>query len=463
MNLSASVAVAPASFMQRTNRTAKVHQHFILIVVVFLTLRLLLPVGFNSSAPDFNHYQRWGSLADSGLYPYVHYWSEYPPLFSWSVLVLYRLSTLVPSAPEDPQFWFGLVLRTTMALFDLGSLILVYATALRLGGRARAVRTAALFAAGFITAYAAMGWYDAIPLFFLLLAFYLALRDRMTASALAAAVGAMIKITPILMVLVGLRRMTGARRQLSYLLTVVIAALALLLPLLIVGAPYVLAFVRGTLNRPSWTSIWAVLEGGNPFGLVPVVIERFSPENLGAPLESSLPWPIIHAAFAGLYLFIYTRRIDWRDPIKAVALAGMTVNLFLLWSKGFSGQFIDYAFPFIILLMPNLRGAQYAGLLSVLWIAEWPVPFILFPPEDSSALRLNWFMAWMIITRTAILIALCLEYARFLFPHLTTRLSRVAVGIAIAGWITVVPASAVLIDWYSQTYLAADPSAPAVT
>ena len=92
--------------------------------------------------------------------------------------MLYRISTLVPALPEDARFWFAIVLRTTMTLFDLGSLILMYGMSLQIGTRSRAVRAAGLFAAGFVIAYAASGWYDSMPLFFLLLALYLGLRDR---------------------------------------------------------------------------------------------------------------------------------------------------------------------------------------------------------------------------------------------------------------------------------------------
>ena len=60
-----------------------------------------------------------------------------------------------------------------MTLFDVGSLILVYGMARAMGRRLRAVQTAAFFAGKFIIAYAAAGWYDSMPLFFLLLTLYL--------------------------------------------------------------------------------------------------------------------------------------------------------------------------------------------------------------------------------------------------------------------------------------------------
>ncbi|HLF26546.1 MAG TPA: hypothetical protein VJG32_09425 [Anaerolineae bacterium] len=455
-----AVARFPVSLAQRMAHAAQAQRHFTLIAIVFLVFRLLMPLGFTSLGPDVGQYLRWGALADSHLYPYIHYWSEYPPLFSWSAIALYRLSTLAPMWPLDPPFWFGLVLKTTLALFDLGNLILVYAIALQLGHKARAIRTAALFAGGFITAYAAWGWYDTLPLFFLLLALYWALRDRPVAGAVAAAVGMLIKVVPIVIAPTALRRIPGLRGRARYILALGATILALLLPFLIANAPYVAAFVRGTFNRPAWGSLWAMLEGNYDFGQVAPVVERFSLESAdAAPPVESLPWPIIHLAFAGLFLFLYTRPIDWREPRQAVAFAGLTVNLFLLWSKGFSGQFTVYAFPFIVLLMPNRRGVLYAGLLSVLWIAEWPSALFAQPADTQTP---NYFLLWLTVTRTAIWIALCLEYAARLFPRAAARLPRAAQAILIASWLSVAPVSVLLIDTYTRNQLAADPAAPAL-
>ena len=227
--------------------------------------------------------------------------------------------------------------------------------------------------------YAASGWLDAVPLFFVLLTLYLALRDRWGSSAVAAAVGLLIKVTPVLMALVALRRMTNWRQAVKYIVVAGLTTVLIVAPFLITAPQYSIAFVRGIFARPSWTSVWAMLEHGYSFGAVAPVIERFSPDIVGTPVSNPLPWPLIHIAFLAIGAFIYTRRVDWRKPVNSVALAGITINLYLLWSKGFSGQFTAYVFPFVILLMPNVRGLIYAGLLSVLWIAEWPTALLATP------------------------------------------------------------------------------------
>ncbi len=433
-----------------------------MILAGFLTFRLLLPLGFGSIGPDIYDYMRWGSLADSGLYPYVHYWSEYPPLFGWSAILIYRLSTLVPALPEEPRYWFAIVLRLTMTLFDAGSLFLVYGMAQQLGARSRAVRTAAFFAGGFIIAYAAAGWYDSMPLFFLLLALFLALRDHYTSSAAAVSIGFLVKLVPIVLVPVVLRRIERLRQAIGYLIAVGVSLLVLLLPFLLNSSAYLLAFVRSTFNRPSWNSLWAILEGGYTFGAVLPVMERFSPENVSAsPVANPLPWPLIHLAFLAVFLFIYTRRLDWRKPLNTVAFAGLAINLFLLWSKGFSGQFIVYAIPFVVLLLPNWRGLAYAAVLSVLWIAEFPLSLLTFATTTVEAP--NWFIVWIILARTTILIVLCLEYAALMWPRprVQRALSRSAAVALTIVWISVLPASVALLNTYTQVRLANDPATPA--
>ena len=462
-------ASSKARLRARVTRNIARHQHFLLVLLVFLAFRLLMPFVFRSGsyfveqAPDIGDYLRWGTLSDSGFYPYLDYWSEYPPLFPWSMIVLYRISTLLPAWPFDQRLWFAIVTQTATMLFDTGSLILLYAISLRLGSRARAVRTAALFAAAFITAYAASTWYEPVPLFFLLAALYLALRDRYVGSAAAAGVGIMLKIFPIVVVPVALRRMTTPRQVAGYLLALAVTSGAILLPFLLARADFVLASVQSTLNRPTWLSIWALFDGNYLYGVAEPIIERFTTENIGAPPNSTLPWPLIHASFLALYLVIYTRRVDWRAPVKSIALGGLTVNLFLLWSKGFSGQFISYAFPFLILLMPDLRGVVYTLLLSVLWVAEWPIAFNMLDGQ-------NGFVMWIVIARTAVLVALCLDYAARLFSATAeTRLAgfaqaapRLASTLLVAGWISVIPAGVLAVHTYTETRLAADSAAPAL-
>ena len=445
--------------LQRLRRTFRTHQSFFIILILFVTFRLAMPFVFRSGsyfaeqAPDIGDYLRWGSLADSGLYPFVNYWSEYPPLFGWIKIGLYRLSTLLPAWKFDQRLWLAIVLQITLTLCDVGSLILIYAVARRLGSKARATRTAALFAASFIVAYAASSWFDTAPAFFMLLAVYLALRDRWISSGVAVGIGIMTKIIPLVVVPLTLRRVTALRPLLKYIVALGITVLVVVLPFFIVRSDFILAFLRSTFNRPTWLSVWALFDGNYQYGVAIPIIERFSAANIGTPPQTQLPWPLINIAFLALFLFIYTRRADWRKPVNSIALGGLTVNLFLLWSKGFSGQFIVYAFPFLVLLMPNLRGVLYSALLSVLWVAEWPLAFL--PLENQ-----NWFIVWIVLARTAILIALCVEYAAQVFPRVSRAAWRTGNAVLLIGWLSIVPVSVIAVNAYTTSTLQADAAMP---
>src|SRR3990172_92779 len=108
------------SASRATSRAAglRSHPYFILILIAFLTFRLAMPFVFRSGsyfveqAPDIGDYLRWGTLADSPLYPFVNYWAEYPPLFPWSLIGLYRISTLLPAWQFDQRLWFAIVMQT---------------------------------------------------------------------------------------------------------------------------------------------------------------------------------------------------------------------------------------------------------------------------------------------------------------------------------------------------------------
>jgi len=443
----------------RWRRTLRTHQFFLIILILFVTFRLAMPFVFRSGsyfveqAPDIGDYLRWGALADSGQYPFVHYWSEYPPLFGWMMIGLYRLSTLLPAWKFDQRLWLSVVLQIALTLCDVGSLILIYAIARRLGSRARAVRTAALFAASFIAAYAASSWFDSAPAFFMLLALYLALRDQWIGSGVVVGIGMLTKIIPLVVIPLTLRRITAWRPLIKYVIALGATVLIVVLPFFLIRSDFILAFLRSTLNRPTWLSVWALFDGNYQYGIAVPLIDRFSPVNIGTPPQTQLPWLLINLAFLAIFLFIYTRRADWRKPINSIALGGLTVNLFLLWSKGFSGQFIVYAFPFLVLLLPNLRGVFYTALLSLLWVAEWPLAFM--PLENQ-----NWFIVWLVLVRTAILIALCVEYAAQVFPRVNRAAWRTGNAVLIIGWLSVLPVSFFAVNAYTTTTLQADAALP---
>ena len=64
----------------------------------------------------------------------------------------------------------------------------------------------------------------------------------------------------------------------------------------------------------------------------------------------------------------------------------------MLYSKGYSPQFLVYLLPFMVLLMPNGRGLTYALVLTGLNVLEQPIYFVLLPDE-------NWLLIFVVVMR----------------------------------------------------------------
>jgi hypothetical protein len=268
-----------------------------------------------------------------------------------------------------------------------------------------------------------LGFFDAIALFFLLLALDFVLRGRLLSSAISVSVGFVVKMTPIIFVPVALRQLwdvaedqrAGLRDGALYLVTTALTILALLLPFLMIQPIWLWTAARAVVGRSSWETVWAIFEGYFGFGVVGG--DRLNAaETAFAVHDSSLPWWVITLGFGLLYLFLWTRPADYRQPRNVVALTGLTVTIFLLYSKGYSPQFLVYLLPFVVLLFPNARGVTYSLLLTLLNVLEQPVYFVLVPET-------SWLLAAVVLARWLVLGALLVEFGWVLWGPKFRRLA----------------------------------------
>jgi hypothetical protein len=466
-----------------------------------LTLLLLRPGGFIRDWSDFDTYLGIAAMSDYGLYPFLHYWLEWPPLIPWLAVGAYKLSLLFPPW-TDHRLWFTLILGSVFVLFETGNFILLYRIARRLNEqepssapsppgpvpspetgtgsgtrRSRdgqppdhasrntqyAIRSVLLYALLFVPVYAMLGFFDAIALFFLLLALDFILRGRLLSSAVSVGVGFLVKLTPIVFAPVALRqvwdeaqdRRAALRDSALYLVTTALTILALLLPFLLTQPAWLLTTARSIAGRSSWETVWAVLEGYFGYGVVGG--DRLNPaETAFAVHASSLPWWLITLGFALLYLFFWTRRADYRRPHNVVALAGLTLTLFLLYSKGYSPQFMVYLLPFIILLFPDARGVTYSLLLTLLNVLEQPVYFVLLP-------NTTWLLEAVVVARWLVLGALLVEFGTVLWGPSLRRLASLRryapAGLATLVGLGLVVAMPAMGRAYAERRLSEDPAA----
>ncbi len=436
----------------------------------WLTLLLLRPGGFIRDWSDFDTFLGFASLSDYGLYPFLHYWLEWPPLLPWVAVGAYQLSSQLPAWTDDGRLWFVLILGSVYVLFEAGNLALIYLISRRLypagRGNIPVLRPVWLYAMLFVPLYTMLGFFDAVALFFLLLALYLALHERLVRSAIATGVGFMVKLIPLLFLPVAVRqlwglaadRRAGLRDGVLYVVSVALTLLVLAAPFLLVQPAWLLAMLRSVLGRSSWESVWAVMEGYYGFGAV--AGDRLNAaENTFAIHTATLPWLLISCLFLLLYALIWVQRADYTQPRNVVALTGFTVTFFLLYSKGYSPQFLVYLLPFIILLFPNRRGVVYSLLLTALNVLEQPIYFVLVP--DAHQLLLG-----IVVARWLILGVLALEFASVIWETALRRLAPVRcyapaalsalVGIGLVAGLPGVAQS------YAQRQLQEEPAAPLI-
>jgi hypothetical protein len=416
-------------------RTYHAHQDFFLLLGLFAVLQLMLlvffaPGGFFSDYSDYWYYQDMAARMDGGYYPYLHYWVAYPPLFPWLPVGAYWLSRLLPPAPQ-PQLWFYVTFGLLMGVFAIGNLVLVYLLGLQLYDRPRALRCTWFYALLFGAVFVHAGWFDGSALFFMLLSLYLMFKNRAALSGLAAGLGTMIKVLPLALVPAALKLLP---RRIRYAASVGLVIAITNLPFLLLNPVMFVASWRVLLSQPSWETVWALLDGYYSYGIASG--NRFDPTQAGIDQRPEfVPWLAVLAVFGLVYLVIYLLpwqlRPEDRDPVGRggwlsrvwdqfrqpaladggpaayglgiVAFVGLSLNLFMIFSRGYSPQFVLWYLPFLVLALPNGWGLAYATLLTVNSVIERIIFFFVLPDSE-------WLLAGTVLFRTALMLVLVPEY-----------------------------------------------------
>jgi hypothetical protein len=420
------------------------------VLVAFVAFRLMAvllvrPGGYITTLSDFTFYRLLASYASQGFYPAVDYWIEYPPIFPWIAIGIYRLSVLLPNW-GDPGFWFNVLLGTFFAMAETANLVLLYLIGKHLHGQRVAICIAWIYALLFVPLLVMLGWFDVFGLTFLLLALYLLLVRRPLLSGALAGFGFLVKLLPIVVLPVAFWREPTWRRRVLLVVVTVLTIVVVALPFFLLNPELFSLSLTVSFKRGSWETIWALLEGYTSFGQAGGA-NRFDPAQAGALQHpSTLPWGLITAGFALIYLYLWIAAKDKlqgggekpqdatsaRIAFRAVAFTGLTLNLATLYLKGYSPQFVVWLLPFVLLLLPDLRGLLYALLLSAINLVESPLYFTMLPDQA-------WLLTAAVLARTGLLILLAIEYARMALgepiSHLWSRrfsLGAVAV-LAILG------------------------------
>ncbi len=315
-----------------------------------------------------------------------------------------------------------------------------------------ALRPCWLYAALFIPVYTLTGWFESFPLFFFLLSLYLLIQNRPYLSALFTGIGFMIKLIPLILIPIAVQRLSQKsyylnlkkrkltlkkypdpnhleaktfRAGLRYLLIsfdlprIALYSAIFLVTVIIIAWPFyqlnpdlIFASQQITMLRQPWETVWALIDGNYDYGILPLDRRDLNFAEI-PPVPSQIPWLGVTAIFGLIYALFYTRPINWAKAKNMLAFAGFTLCLFMLWSKGFSPQWLNWPLFFIALLLPNIRGVIYAAILSLGNIIEANFFFIIFPEE-------HWLFATTVLIRTFLLIVLTVEFLWLIWPQAVT-------------------------------------------
>ncbi|MEW5957058.1 MAG: hypothetical protein AB1801_04995, partial [Chloroflexota bacterium] len=184
------------------------------------------------------------------------------------------------------------------------------------------------------------------------------------------------------------------------------------LPFYLMNPDLIFGSQQITAARQPWETVWALIDGNYDYGVIPLDMRNLAWEPGQAP-PTRIPWLGVTALFGLVYACFYTRPLDWAKPRNILAFVGFTLCLFMLWSKGYSPQWLGWPLFFIALLLPNLRGITYAAILSLGNIVEANFFFIMFPEE-------HWLLTATVLIRTLLLLVLAIEFLWLIWPQAVT-------------------------------------------
>jgi hypothetical protein len=335
-------------------------------VGLFLLCRLILfislPLEGLRGYGDQIHFYR---LAGMGI-PFVDFWVEYPPLFPF-------VSKLFLTLAGGRQHTFDILLALILTLAQAGCVWLFIRLAEKIHPKeSSALRSWIYFA---ITLCLPYGWWyiDSLGVFATLLGLWWLTGKKEARAGIALALGTLTKLFPILIVPL-------VWRWLDWRRALIVTSLALGLTLGVYGALYLaspqltVASLRSQMAKGTWESVWALIDGNFNTGNFGPESERYDAST--ALLQRSNPakvpsWlaMIPFAALGGWLL--WRSRLD--TPQAAIAFLGVTWSIFLLWTPGYSPQWMLYQLPIILLVLPLPRAYLLAVILTLANIIEWPV------------------------------------------------------------------------------------------
>ncbi len=390
---------------------------FRLLLILFVSFRLILLIvyqpmlmgdgeverGLGAQGDRLYHYEL-SALVEDDLWPFLDWWSEFPPVW-------YLLTTAVYELQGEEVNYSGWSAAMGLILlgFETGILILMRLIGGKLYGRGMGISLAWIYALT-VAPVVFMWWnFESMVAFFLLLGLWWFIRERDMRSAVAVAIGALTKFTPALLFGAAIRfRKTGVAAR--YIVVATAIFVLVYAPFMLRNAEMTLPSLTAQFGKASYQSVWALIDGNYRTGNFGAVDDHFDPDFANEVQGNAPVIPafvrLAVAGAIGLFVFLRTRRFD---DIGVVSFTAITLLIFFLQSQGWSPQWLVQIIPLVLLAFPSRNGVLISVVLTLLSFFEYPVLFIRTGATGGEITGpLVGPFAAVVIARTVILIGVCI-------------------------------------------------------
>jgi hypothetical protein len=347
---------------------------YVLILALFIGFRLMMLFTFRPEHltyfGDYAYYYELASYSDQGHLPFIHYWSEYPPIFPFLSVGIYQVAQIIGGGYDAYVYLMGMVMTAASAC----SLVVFIRLARHLYQEPTVERLAWVYSLLFAPLIYTWWTFGALTALAFLLTLHLFFEDKYIQSALVMGIGALVKLLPALMFPLVVRTIPW-RRWLLYGAVVAVVIALVVVPLLILGGQMAMTSLRASTFWSSWQTVWALLDGNLRTGLLGPASEHFDSSKLEAGVGNPavIPdWARL-VVFGCLYGIIFFKSEVDKGPHRKVAFVCLTLVVFLLWSKGWSPQWQSWLFPLLLLALPLKWSILFILVQSFINLAEWPV------------------------------------------------------------------------------------------
>lgn len=335
----------------------------LLLVGARLVYILAVPI---SGLVGYGDFPNFFQLARLPGWPYINFWVEFPPIFPFLNSLLYRIT-----GGQETSYDYLLIFLLTIV--DAINLYLFIRLTNKLN-QGIEERWRIITYLVILIALSYTWWYfDSLAVLGMLLALVCLVEGRDSLSGIAIAFGTLVKLFPIV-ILVGAWRYLPKARALR--ITIIsLAIIAIVYGSLWINSPvYTTASLKSQINKGSWETAWALIDGNLQTGNFGPYSERTNPEMASVQTRNpAVINPLITLViFLGLGLFVFfQRKIPGANQL--VVFTGFTLCLMFLWSPGWSPQWVLYLLPLILLSLPSRESILLVAALVLVNLLEWPV------------------------------------------------------------------------------------------